>query len=77
MTRRTDPSDRRATLASLTEAGWRKVVATAPGHVAEVRRLVFDDLSPEQVPQLRDICTRVAAAARPDVRRSPVTHSQA
>ena len=28
------PEDRRATNARLTEAGWRKVVATAPGHVA-------------------------------------------
>lgn len=67
MTRRTDPSDRRATLASLTESGWQKVVATAPGHAAEVQRLVFDNLTPEQVPQLRDIATSILAAARPGV----------
>ncbi|MET1043560.1 MAG: MarR family transcriptional regulator, partial [Microbacteriaceae bacterium] len=31
------PEDRRATNATLTEEGWRKVVATAPGHVDTVR----------------------------------------
>src|SRR5688572_13445457 len=35
-----DPADGRYTLAILTDSGWDKVVATAPGHVAEVRRLV-------------------------------------
>src|SRR3954451_25380693 len=33
--RRPDPEDSRYTLAVLTEAGWEKVVQTAPGHVAE------------------------------------------
>lgn len=36
LTRTPDPSDGRYTLAVLTEAGWDKVAATAPGHVAEV-----------------------------------------
>ena len=40
VTRRPDPEDGRATLAVLTDAGWARVVATAPGHVDEVRRLV-------------------------------------
>lgn len=53
--RRPDPDDGRATLAVLTEAGWEKVVATAPGHVAEARRVVVDRLTPEQVAQLREI----------------------
>jgi hypothetical protein len=30
----------------LTDGGWDKVVATAPGHVEEVQRLVFDNLTP-------------------------------
>jgi hypothetical protein len=34
----------------------------APGHVAEVRRLVFDRLGPEQVDQLRSVATAVAEA---------------
>ncbi|WP_182113369.1 MULTISPECIES: MarR family winged helix-turn-helix transcriptional regulator [unclassified Actinotalea] len=53
--REPDPSDKRATLAVLTDAGWDKVVASAPGHVTEVRRLVIDALTPEQVAQLSEI----------------------
>lgn len=53
--RRPDPADGRATLAELTEAGWGKVVATAPGHVGEARRVVVDRLTPAQVAQLREI----------------------
>lgn len=50
------PEDRRATNARLTPAGWDEVVAAAPGHVAAVRRHVFDALRPAQVAQLRHIC---------------------
>ncbi len=53
--REPDPADRRATLARLTEEGWDKVVASAPGHVHEVRRLVVDALTPEQVAELSTI----------------------
>jgi DNA-binding MarR family transcriptional regulator len=49
------PADRRATNAHLTEAGWQKVVATAPSHVENVREHVFDLLSDEQVGQLDSI----------------------
>lgn len=44
--------DRRATNATLTDAGWQKVVATAPGHVRNVREQVIDLLTDEQVAQL-------------------------
>ncbi|GAA4832405.1 MarR family winged helix-turn-helix transcriptional regulator [Garicola koreensis] len=47
--------DRRAKNVTLTEAGWAKVVAAAPGHVENVRQLVFDRLSDEQVEQLSAI----------------------
>ncbi|MCR6493668.1 MarR family winged helix-turn-helix transcriptional regulator [Cellulomonas sp. P24] len=67
MRREPDPDDGRATLAILTDAGWDKVVATAPGHVAEVRRLVFDGLTPAQVDQLQQIGTRIVHAAQPDL----------
>ncbi len=60
--RRPDPTDGRATLAVLTDAGWEKVVETAPGHVAEVRRLIFDQLTKSQVRQLRNIGSRVLRA---------------
>lgn len=49
------PEDRRATNARLTDAGWRKVQAAAPTHVANVRQHVIDALTPEQVGQLTDI----------------------
>jgi hypothetical protein len=39
----------------LTDAGWAKVRASAPGHVATVRDAVIDALTPEQVRQLTDI----------------------
>ena len=56
------PTDRRGQLASLTEAGRRELERTAPGHVAEVHRLVFDRLTPEQVAQLRTLASTIAAA---------------
>ena len=54
-----DPTDGRYTLAVLTEPGWQKVLATAPGHVAEVRRLLIDALTQTQYKQLRQISERV------------------
>ena len=75
LTRTRDEGDRRATLATLTEEGWRKVVATAPSHVGEVRRLVVDRLTPEQVEQLDAIALAVLGALDPENRlqaQSPV-----
>jgi DNA-binding MarR family transcriptional regulator len=60
--RKPDPEDRRNTLATITEAGMAKLFAAAPGHVAEVRRLVFDKLTQAQVRQLRDIGRRINPA---------------
>ncbi|HEY2058616.1 MAG TPA: MarR family transcriptional regulator [Amycolatopsis sp.] len=57
-----DPADGRYTLATLTEEGLDKVVATAPGHVREVRRLIFDPLGKNQVQQLATIGHRVIRA---------------
>ncbi len=73
VTRRPDPQDGRSTLAVLTDAGWDKVVATAPGHVAEVRRLVFDPLSKTQVRQLHDIATRISAVVHPEACLPPLS----
>ena len=63
VTREMAPDDRRAVLATLTEAGLAKLVAAAPGHVAQVRRLVFDRLTPTQVLSLNEIAR---ALAHPD-----------
>ncbi|MFR9722905.1 MarR family winged helix-turn-helix transcriptional regulator [Streptomyces sp. MS19] len=64
--RTADPADGRRTLATLTDDGWAKVVAIAPGHVAEVRRLVVDPLTAAQLAQLREIGCRINDAIGPD-----------
>ncbi|GAA2604964.1 MarR family winged helix-turn-helix transcriptional regulator [Streptomyces tubercidicus] len=64
--RTADPADGRFTLALLTDEGWGKVVDTAPGHVAEVRRLVLDPLTKAQQKQLREIGRRINNAIGPD-----------
>ncbi|HYN93009.1 MAG TPA: MarR family transcriptional regulator [Pilimelia sp.] len=51
--------DGRGNVAVLTEAGYAKIVESAPGHVAQVRKLVFDALTPAQVDQLDGICTAI------------------
>lgn len=49
------PSDRRGAFAVLTDRGFEVLAAAAPGHVEGVRRHLFDQLSPAQVDQLRQI----------------------
>lgn len=53
------PEDGRFTNAVLTEAGWEKVVATAPGYVTNVRRLVVDRLTRAQLRQVSAIGRRI------------------
>ena len=53
--RDTCPSDRRGALAVLTDAGFAALEAAAPDHVESVRRHLFDQLSPTQLVQLREI----------------------
>ena len=60
------PDDGRGNVARLTEQGWEVVKATAPGHVAAVRRFVFDALDREQVRQLEQIASAVLATLDPD-----------
>ena len=59
-----DRDDGRYTNAVLTEAGWAQVVAAAPGHVAAVRQLLIDVLTPEQLGQLGQIGRTVSEARR-------------
>lgn len=63
--RRADPTDGRVTLAVLTDAGHAELVAAAPGHVHEVRRLVFDPLTRAQVAQLGAAARRIDAVLGP------------
>ncbi|MBF4567920.1 MarR family transcriptional regulator [Plantibacter sp. VKM Ac-2880] len=60
--------DRRATNVTLTDAGWDKVVQAAPGHVGNVRSLVLDALSAEQVEQLGAISAALLTRLDPDGR---------
>lgn len=53
--RRSDPADRRGQLAVLTDEGYALLREAAPGHVAAVRRAIFDALTPDQVVQLAEI----------------------
>ena len=48
VTRRECATDRRGTLAEMTDAGWELLVAAAPSHVASVRRHLVDVLAPEE-----------------------------
>ncbi|HEY8338689.1 MAG TPA: MarR family transcriptional regulator [Egibacteraceae bacterium] len=57
--RRPCPDDARATLAVLTEQGYRAVVDAAPGHVRTVREAVFDRIDQEDVADLDRLCSLV------------------
>jgi DNA-binding MarR family transcriptional regulator len=50
--REPDPADGRFTNAILTDHGFQTLADAAPGHVAHVRSLVIDVLSPEQLRRL-------------------------
>ncbi|MFU8947370.1 MarR family winged helix-turn-helix transcriptional regulator [Mycetocola zhadangensis] len=58
--------DKRATNAHLTEAGFAKVVATAPGHVATVRENVIDPLTADDVADLDRIMRRILDTLDPE-----------
>jgi DNA-binding MarR family transcriptional regulator len=74
-----DPADGRCTLAILTDEGRAKVTEAAPGHVQEVRRLVFDPMTKAQSRQLREISRRIIRAIddnhRPDAQPLPAAMS--
>lgn len=66
-TRRPDPGDGRYTLATLTDTGRQKLADSAPEHVAQVKRLVFDPLSAAQRRHLEAALTRIAATVRQEL----------
>jgi DNA-binding MarR family transcriptional regulator len=59
------PEDARATNARLTPAGWKKIRAAAPGHVATVREHVIDALTPTQLTQLTKITDAILTTLDP------------
>jgi DNA-binding MarR family transcriptional regulator len=56
-----DQQDGRGQVTRLTDAGRVQLEDTAPGHVAEVRRRIFDRLDDEQVAQLGRIAHALLA----------------
>jgi DNA-binding MarR family transcriptional regulator len=55
-------TDRRGQFAQLTDEGFAVLAAAAPAHVQQVRRSLFDLITPEQAEQLRAIMVAVTAA---------------
>jgi DNA-binding MarR family transcriptional regulator len=53
------PTDKRGQVAHLTDAGMATLEGAAPGHVEQVRRLVFDNLTPDDVAHLRTITAKL------------------
>ena len=61
--RRTDcATDRRGQVAELTDEGYAALAEAARGHVEQVRRSLFDELTPDQVTQLKAISEAMIAA---------------
>ncbi|HKS45869.1 MAG TPA: MarR family transcriptional regulator [Amycolatopsis sp.] len=59
VTRRTCPTDKRGSFASLTEEGFAALETAALGHVEAVREALFDALSPDQVRALGEISATI------------------
>jgi DNA-binding MarR family transcriptional regulator len=66
LTRSKVADDPRSVAATLTEAGYAKLVETAPGHVREARRRVIDAIGPEDLDQFTDLCRRLLAGLSPE-----------
>lgn len=56
------PTDRRGFYAHVTREGRRAIERAAPGHVAAVRRMFIDLLTPHELDVFGEVTTRVLAA---------------
>jgi len=70
--RRVSKNEGRATNAELTDQGLRKLREAGPIHFKEVRRLVFDVLTPEEVKDLRRLTSRLNAGLLPETNLGPL-----
>ncbi len=62
----------RRTMARITDAGMVAIIAAAPGHVAEVRRLIIDQLSPTDLAVIAKAGQRIMEQIDgPDARLEP------
>ncbi|NVI87719.1 MarR family winged helix-turn-helix transcriptional regulator [Actinomadura sp. BRA 177] len=59
-------NDRRTTIARLTDEGYAVLRDAAPGHVAEVRRHLFDPLTREQMLEFRQTLHALLSSLDPD-----------
>jgi DNA-binding MarR family transcriptional regulator len=55
-------SDKRGAFIVLTSDGRSAIESAAPGHVATVRKLVFDRLTPEEAAAFGATCAKIASA---------------
>ncbi len=69
--------DGRGTLAGLTDAGMATIEGLAPGHVEQVRRLIFDALGTQDLAALTAGLTKIAEQLTPPMARRSVAGSQA
>jgi DNA-binding MarR family transcriptional regulator len=60
------PTDARTTIATLTDHGIGALAEAAPGHVTEVRRILFDTLTAEQRQQMHAIFRAVLPKLDPE-----------
>ncbi len=70
--RRVSGAKGRATNAELTDKGFRKLMQAGPIHFQEVRRLVFDVLTPDEVKDLRRVTSRLNAGLIPETNLGPL-----
>src|SRR5207253_1841021 len=70
--RRISGTKGRATNAELTDKGYRKLMEAGPVHFREVRRLVFDVLTPQEVKDLRRVTGRLKAGLIPETHLGPL-----
>jgi len=70
--RRVSKKEGRATDAELTDQGLRKLRGAGPIHFQEVRRLVFDVLTPQEVKDLRRLTGRLNAGLVPETNLGPL-----
>ncbi|GAA0298369.1 MarR family winged helix-turn-helix transcriptional regulator [Kineococcus aurantiacus] len=66
--REKSPNDGRGQVAVLTDAGYDKVVASAPGHVERVRELVFDPLAGDDLGVLDAVMVKLLDVLDPDAK---------
>jgi len=71
VTRYPAPDNGRITLVTLTDAGHKKLIASAPPHVETVRRLVIDPLTKQQLMQLGRASETILSQLIPTGERQP------